>query len=99
MKQLNLNELKVETNKLIELLQFYGEKNQLANDCFSELKSIFDEILNGNISEPYDQIPCTRYFIDDSLGEYQDLSQCFAKFANLAEGVDPEALDDFFKSL
>lgn len=99
MKRLKLNELQVETKKLKELLTFYGKNDQLAVDCFAELKSIFDEILKGDVNEPYAEIPCTRYFIDDTLGEYQDLSQCYAKFSNLAEGVDSQALDDFFKSL
>jgi len=97
MKQLNLDNLQTETNKLKELLAFYGKTDQLAIDCLNELNSIFDEILKGEVCEPYKEIPCSRYFVDDTLGEYQDLSSCYSKFANLAEGVDRKALDDFFK--
>jgi len=99
MNKIQLKELQIETTNLKELLTFYAKADQLAVDCLNELEKIFDEILLGDVNKVYDQIPCSRYFIDDTLGGYQDLSESYSKFANLAEGVDRDKLDDFFKTL
>jgi len=99
MEYLQLKELQIETTNLKELLTIYAKTDKLAVDCLNELENIFDEILLGDVTKAYDQIPCSRYFIDDTLGGYQDLSESYSKFANLAEGVNRDALNDFFKTL
>jgi len=95
----DIERLREESLILYKLLVEYSKKEANAKLCLEALKPIFEEIMSGKVSKPYEDIPCGYYFHEGALRCYEDLEDAYSTFSVSARGGDRQAYGEFFKSI
>lgn len=83
-KKLNIKTLNETTDKFEALLKKYGEKEPEVQDLYNSLKSLFQQIRNGEITKPQDDdcLAGTRRWMQEipPVAQYSDLLFTYGEF-------------------
>ncbi len=89
-KYIDLPLLQQRTRILQKMLSELSSKEPLAASCLEGLQPTFEEIMRGEISKPYKEIPYGNYFHFDRLRSYDGLETAYSNFVTTATGINDE---------
>ncbi|MBN1006544.1 hypothetical protein [Amphritea pacifica] len=88
MSEDKLKRLKTEAKSLEQLLKQEAVSSENAVVALNELEVIFNQVKSMNQYAVLGRIRLDRLFIEGDLANNMELSDCYSRFANLAEGLE-----------
>lgn len=88
MSQEKLIRLKTEAALLKQLLENQAEDIQDAAIALDSLQVYFEKVKKMDRFEMLGRIRLDRLFIEGELANYEEIANCYSRFANLAEGLE-----------
>ena len=88
MKDNKLLKLKNEAELLEQLLSIEAKESDLARQVLTQMKSVFERVRVIDEFTPLGRIGWDYVFIERELSKKRELSECYFRFACLAEGID-----------